>query len=406
MKVLHERCCGLDVHKKSIVACIITPEGKEIRSFGTMTDDLLGLVEWIQSKECTAVAMESTGVYWKPIYNLLEVAEIQAWVVNAQHMRTLPGRKSDVKDAEWIADLMQHGLLKNSYIPSREQRELRELVRYRRSLIEERSREINRVQKVLEGANIKLSSVVSNVMGVASRSLLEGLLQGKKSPEELAQKSIGRLKCQPAELEKALKGMMGNHQRMMISTQLRHIDYLSRVIGELDQEVQSRMAKDQELIDLLDTIPGIGQQSAQQILAEIGTDMDRFPTDAHLVSWAGMAPGQNESAGKRKSSKTRKGNKYLRSTLTEAGKSASRKKNSFFSSMYPRIAARRGKNRATLALGRHILVIAYHIIRNREPYRELGADYHDKQRKQTIVNRSIKKLESLGYTVSIKEQVS
>lgn len=406
MQIVYERCCGLDVHKKVVVACAITPEGKEIQSFGTMTEDLLALVEWIKSKGCTHVAMESTGVYWKPIYNLLELAEIEALVVNAQHIKAVPGRKTDVKDAEWIADLLRHGLLKGSYIPNREQRELRELVRYRRSLINERSREVNRLQKVLEGANIKLASVASDVLGVSGRSMLEALVHGHNDPKLLAELAKGRLKNKRQDLERALRGLVGPHQRMIIAAQLEHIDFLNQQIAQLDEEIEKRMRPFEEDLELLDTIPGVGRRAAEEILAEIGTDMDRFPSAAHLASWAGMSPGNNESAGKRKSGRTRKGNNALRGTLVDAAHAAARTKDTYLSAQHQRIAARRGANRAAVAVGHSILVIAYHVLKKRQPYIELGANYLDERRKQTTINRAVKKLEDLGFKVHLEPSVA
>jgi len=320
MDVLYTHCCGLDVHKKKVVACVIIPDGKEIRTFLTMTEDLMALGDWLKSKGCTHVAMESTASYWKPIYNLLELEGMQVMVVNAKHMKNVPGRKTDVKDAEWIAGLLQHGLLQGSYIPGREQRELRELIRYRRSLIDERAREINRIQKVLEGANIKLSSVASNVLGKSGRAILDAMVLGEESPETLSELAKGKLKNKKSELQKAMQGLMGSHQKLMLETQLKHIDFLDQTIAKLDKEVKERMLPFEEDLELLDTIPGVGRCNAEQILAEVGTDMNQFPSAAHLCSWAGVAPGNNESAGKRKTGKSRKGNQKLRNTLVEAAR--------------------------------------------------------------------------------------
>jgi len=406
MEVIHERCCGLDVHKKTVTACSITPDGKEIRTFGTMTADILELVEWIKSKGCSHVAMESTGVYWKPIYNLLEFEGIETLVVNAKHIKAVPGRKTDVKDAEWIADLLRHGLLRGSYIPSRDQRELRELVRYRKKLIEERSREVSRMQKVLEGANIKLSSVATDIMGVSGRSMIEAIIEGVEDPEVLSKLARGRMKKKKEDLVRALQGLVGPHQKLLLSAQLQHIDFLDQQISQLDQEIERRMRPFEEELELLDTITGVGRRSAESILAEIGTDMDRFPTDAHISSWAGIAPGNNESAGKRKSGRATKGNKHLRATLVEAARAAARTKNSYLSAQYHRIAARRGANRAAVAVAHTILVIAYHILKTRQPYRDLGADYFDRRRKDRTVKQAVKKLESLGYKVSLEEVVA
>ncbi|EJY56432.1 competence protein ComEA helix-hairpin-helix repeat-containing protein [Alicyclobacillus hesperidum URH17-3-68] len=401
MDVVYERCCGLDVHKKTVVGCVLMPETKEVRSFSTMTEDLLEMSDWLRKHGCTHVAMESTASFWKPIYNLLEAEDLQVLVVNAKHMKNVPGRKTDVKDAEWIAGLLRHGLLEASYIPDRGQRELRELIRYRRSLIDERAREVNRVQKVLEGANIKLSSVASNTLGKSGRAMLEAMIQGEQNSEALSGLAKGRLKAKKDDLQKALHGLMGDHQRMMLATQLRHIDYLDEEIARLDDEVKKRMLPFEEDLELLDTIPGVGRRTAEQVLAEIGTNMDQFPSAAHLCSWAGLAPGNNESAGKRKSGKTRKGNQKLRATLVEAARAAARTKNTYLSAQYHRIA-RKGKNRAAVAVAHSILTIVYHMLRRRQPYIELGATYYETRKKDAYVKQTVRKLQSLGFEVVVK----
>ncbi len=406
MEVLIERCCGLDVHKKSITACIITPKEKEIKTFDTMTRNLIELVDWVKQNRCSHVAMESTGDYWKPIYNLLELEDLQPLVVNAQHIKSVPGRKTDVKDAEWIAKLLRHGLIQGSYIPDRDQRELREIIRYRRSIVEERTREVNRLQKVLEGGNIKLSSVASNVLGVSGRDMLEALIKGETDPSVLSNFAQKKLKAKKEQLKLALEGRLGLHQLLMLEKQLSHIDYLNEMISELDEEIEKRMTPFAEDLKLLDSIPGVGKRTAEQILAEIGTDMSRFPTPGHLCSWAGMTPGHDESAGKKKSSKTRKGNKKLRSALIEAARSVSRKKDSYLSAQYHRIAARRGKNRAAVAVGHTILTIVHILLTRKQEYVELGFGYYDQRKRETLINNSIKRLESLGITVSIQEQTA
>jgi transposase len=406
MRIVYQRCCGLDVHKKSVTVCLLTPEGKEIKTFGTMTGDILALIDWLKEKGCTHVAMESTGVYWKPIYNLLEQEDIETLVVNAQHIKAVPGRKTDVKDAEWIAELLQHGLLQGSYIPKREQRELRELVRYRRSLINERNREANRLMKVLEGANIKLSSVASDVLGVSGRAMLQAIIDGTEDPELLANLARGRMKNKKEELMRALHGLIGPHQRLLLAAQLEHIDFLNQQIARLDQEIAERMRPFEEDLELLDTIPGVGRRAAEEILAETGTDINRFPTAAHLASWAGMSPGNNKSAGKNKSGRTTKGNKSLRSTLVNVAHAAARTKDTYLSARYHRIAARRGSNRAAAAVGHTILVIVYHILKSRHSYKELGANYLDRRKVEAIVKQAIKKLETLGYKVSVEEVVA
>lgn len=402
MDVVHERCCGLDVHKKMVVACTLTPEGKEIRSFSTMTENLLEMVDWLQQHRCTHIAMESTASFWKPIYNLLESADFQVLVVNAKHMKNVPGRKTDVKDAEWIASLLRHGLLQASYIPHREQRELRELIRYRRSLIDERAREVNRIQKVLEGANIKLSSVASNTLGKSGRAMLEAMIRGEENAKVLSELAVGRLKAKKDDLNKALNGLMGDHQRTMLAAQLRHLDYLDEEIARMDAEVKERMLPFEEDLELVDTIPGVGRRTAEQILAEIGTDMTQFPSAGHLCSWAGLAPGNNESAGKRKSGATRKGNQKLRAALVEAARAAARTRNTYLSAQYHRIAARRGKNRAAVAVAHSILTIVYHILQRRQPYIELGPTYYEERKKDAVVKQAIRKLQSLSMEVIVK----
>lgn len=405
MEVIYPRCCGLDIHKKTVVACVITPEEKEIRTFSTMTEDILAMVDWIKSKSCTHVAMESTGSYWKPIYNILEIEGLNPMVVNANHIKNVPGRKTDVKDGEWIAGLLQHGLLQGSYIPSREQRELRELIRYRRSLIEERAREINRMQKVLEGANIKLASVTTDILGKSSRAMIEAIINGEEDPAILSELAQKRLKNKKEELKKALNGLIGPHQRLMLKTQLAHIDFLDEQIALLDEEIKRRMFPFEEDLERLDTIPGVGRRTAEHIIAEIGTNMDQFPSAAHLCSWAGVAPGNNESAGKRKSGRTRKGNEKLRSVLVEAARAAAHTKDTYLSAQYHRIAARRGANRAAVAVAHSILTIVYYLLKRKERYNELGVNYYEERKKEAIVKQSIKKLEALGLKVTVENAV-
>jgi transposase len=402
MEVINERCAGLDVHKKTVVACVIIPEGKETRTFSTMTQGLLELADWLGESQVTQVAMESTGVFWKPVYNLLEGLDFTLLVVNARHIKAVPGRKTDVKDAQWIADLLRHGLLRGSYIPDRPQRELRELVRYRRNLVRERSRVINRIQQVLEGANIKLSSVATDISGASGLAMLAQLARGEATPEQLADLARGRLRNKRAELEQALRGLMGTHQRMMLQSQLRHLEFLAQEIEQLDQEVEQRMGPFEEAIQVADAIPGIGPRNAQEILAEIGVDMNRFPTEEHLSSWAKVCPGNNESAGKRKNGHTGYGNPWLRSALVEAAWAAVRTKGSYLSAQYHRLAARRGAKRAILAVAHSILVIIYHLLRDGTTYQDLGGDYFDQRNAQAVVRRSVRRLEGLGYRVTLE----
>ncbi|WP_232318330.1 IS110 family RNA-guided transposase [Salisediminibacterium beveridgei] len=342
----------------------------------------------------THVAMESTGVYWKPIYNLLELeSELKVFVVNAQHIKQVPGRKTDVKDAEWIAELLKHGLLKPSYIPDRPQRELRELVRYRRSLIDERAREANRIQKVLEGANIKLGSVATNILGVSGRLILRDLIHGHTDAKALAQHSKRNLRKKIHLLERSLNGLIGSHQRKMLKTQLEHIEFLEKQIDEITQEIDSRMTPFEEDLERLDSIPGIGRVTAQHLIAEIGTNMDRFASADHLTSWAGLAPGQNESAGKKRSARTRDGNKYLRSALVEAATSATRRKNTYLYAKYQRLKLRRGAKKARIAIARTLLVIVYHLLTKQEMYLEKGAVHYNEKALEVKKQKAIKHLQ-------------
>ena len=401
MEVVYERCCGLDVHKKSVLACVITPEGQEIRRFGTMTKDLLMLADWLAERKVTHVAMESTGVYWKPVFNVLE-DDFELVVANAHHIKVVPGRKTDVKDAEWIADLLRHGLIRGSFIPDRAQRELRELLRYRRRVIQQRTQVVNRIQKVLEGGNVKLSSVASDVVGVSGRAMLEAMVAGEEDPKALAALAKGKLRDKRDALEEALRGLMGSHQRLMLQSQLRHLDFLDQEIARLDEEVSTRTSPFRDIVNRLDEIPGIGPRSAEQILGEIGTDMSRFPTAAHLASWARLCPGNNESAGKHKSGRSGKGNPWLGSTLIEAAQAAARTKDKYLAAQYHRIAPRRGRNRATKAVAHSIIVSIHHMLSNHTSYQELGANYFDNRDHLATVRRSVRRIERLGYTVTLQ----
>lgn len=399
MDVIYRCCCGIDVHKKLIVACLRKGGKSELREFGTMTGEIRELALWLQEAGCEMVAMESTGVYWKPLYNLFELLDINAIVVNAAHMKAVPGRKTDMKDAEWIADLLRHGLLKASFIPGREQRELRDLTRYRKSLIEERSRELNRLQKVLETANIKLSSVLTDTNGKSLRRLLEKIAVNE-APDagETARLIHQSLLPKLNDIMLAMDGITTPLQRALLSQILGHIDELERRIASLDELVERYMAGYAEALAAIDQIPGVGTRSAQVILAEIGTDMSRFPSAEHLCSWAGIAPGNHQSAGKRKSGKTNKGNKTLKSILIQCAKSAKRVKGSYFSAQFNRISARRGKNRAAVAVAHSILTVIYHILKERVPYRDLGSDYYDSIHREHKINGYLKRLHALGWS--------
>lgn len=357
------------------------------------------MANWLTESGCEMVAMESTGVYWKPLYNLFELMDLKAMVVNASHMKALPGRKTDVKDAEWIADLLRHGLLKASFIPSREQRELRELVRYRKSLIEERSRELNRLQKILEGANIKLASVVKDINGVSSRKLLEKIITDDLPDADGVSRLIHkRMLPKLTQIMASIEGIVTPLQRKLLSQVLDHIDDLNQRIMTLDTMVKDYMTEYEAAISAVDELPEIGRRSAEVILAEIGADMSRFPSAAHISSWSGLCPGNHQSAGRRKHGKTRKGNKTLKSTLVECAKSARNVKDSYFSAQYQRIAARRGKNRATVAVAHSMLIAIYHVLKSGVPFRDLGADYYNNFNREHKIRGYLKRLHALGWS--------
>ena len=445
MNVMHERCAGLDVHKRSVTACRMRFVGREaeqeIRTFETTTPGILALSDWLQEWEVSHVAMESTGEYWRPIYNLLE-GTFALLVVNARHVKHVPGRKTDVKDAEWLADLLMHGLLNPSFIPSRSQRALRDLVRYRTKLVQQRAQVINRVQKVLEDANIKLASVTKKVLGVSGRAILEQLLAGETDGVVLAQLARGRLRAKMAELAPALEGAMQDHHRFLLERQLALFDFLSQQIDELSEEIavwmthldeeavagaQAQDAADpipetspethtaqvrpeadtpltyDEAIVLLDGIPGIGRQSAEMILAEIGLDMSRFPSAKHLASWTGIAPGNRESGGKRYSGRTPKGNRWLRAVLVQVAWAAARTKGSYYQAQFQRLVRRRGKKRALVAVGHSILVTIYHMLSRRRPYVELGDDYFDQKQRRITIRHLTRRLEKLGVSVTVND---
>lgn len=408
MNVVYTRCAGLDVHKKTVVAAILVPKGKrawqrETLTFGTMTADLLELSDWLQAYQVTHVAMESTGEYWKPIFNVLE-ANFQVLLVNSQHIRRVPGRKTDVSDAEWIADLLRHGLLKPSFIPPPGQRALRELTRHRTNFVRERMNLANRLQKLLENANIKLASVATDVLGVSGRAMLDALIAGQANPTEMAELAKGRLRDKREQLARALEGHIASHQRFVLTELLCQIDSIDETLARFDEQIAEHLHPWDAAVELLDTIPGVARQTAQVILAEMGTDMSRFPSAAHLSAWAGVAPGNYESAGKRQSGKVRQGNRTLRSALVQAANAAARTKNTYLAAQYHRLAARRGRKKALLAVAHSSLVIAYHVLRRQEPYRELGGDYFDRRRPEVTARRLVKRLEQLGFQVSVEQR--
>jgi transposase len=408
MRVVYQNCAGLDVHKKVIAAAIIAMDAagqwhQEQRTFGTMTVDLLALSDWLAGHQVTHVAMESTGEYWKPVYNILE-ANFQVLLVNAQHLSKVPGRKTDQSDAEWIAELLQCGLLRASFIPPVGQRELRELTRFRSTFVRERATLANRVQKVLESANIKLASVASDVLGVSGRAMLAALIAGEASADMMAELAKGRLREKRSQLTQALQGRVKPHHRFVLTELLCQVDSLDETIARFDEQVQEYCRPFEEAVMLLDTIPGVGRETAEIIVSEIGTDMSHFPSADHLAAWAGVAPGNNESAGRRRSGRTRKGSKPLGAVLNQAAHAAARTKGTYLSSQYHRLAARRGKKKALVAVAHSIIVIAYHLIQRHEPYHELGSDYFDRRRPEATAQRLAKRIERLGFQVTLQPQ--
>jgi transposase len=427
MEVVNARCCGIDVHKRSVTACCLTPgpggrPTAEVRTFETMTDGLLALGDWLERERITHVAMESTGVYWKPIWNLLE-ERFALLLVNAQHIKAVPGRKTDVKDCEWIADLLRHGLLRPSFVPPRPQREFRELTRYRTTLVRERSAEVNRLQKTLEGANIKLAAVASNILGTSSREMLAQVIAGATDGAALAELARGRLRAKRPQLQQALTGPVGPHQRFLLARQLAHIDALEQLIAEVSTEIGQRLhaatgfqppepqapptttvddapATLAAIVQRLQTIPGVGQRAAEILVAEVGVDLQRFPSAAHLASWAGLCPGNHESAGKRRSGRTRRGSPWLRTLLVEAAQAASRTKETALAARFRRLTGRLGYKTALLALAHANLRLVYARLKNGTTYQERGPQIDD-QARDAAIRLGIRRLQALGRAVTV-----
>jgi transposase len=405
MQTLIERGCGLDVHQATVVACLlmVRRDGrvqKQMRTFGTTTRELVGLREWLLSEGCTQVAMESTGVYWKPIYAILEGA-LEIVVANAQHIKKVPGRKTDVKDAEWIADLLCHGLLRSSFVPPKPIRELRDLMRYRRKLVESQAAERNRLLKVLETANIKLANVATDVFGMSGRLMLRALIAGKATPQEMAELAKGLLRKKIPELELALEGKLEEHHRFLLELQLQRLEAAEKDLAALEQRIQQRLEPYAAQLALLDEIPGVDWTLAAVIIAELGVDMSVFGSVSQLASWAGVCPGNNESAGKRKSSRIPKGNVYLKSGLVEAANAAARAKGTYLRDKFFRLKARRGYKRAAVAIAHKILVAIYHMLSQQVSYNDLGDLYLDKLNKHHLTRNLVHRLERLGYTVTL-----
>lgn len=408
MRIVNEICCGLDVHAKTVVACLLTGKQKDVRTFSTMTDDLLRLLDWLSSSQCPIVAIESTGIYWKPVFNILE-SSITVMLVNARHIKAVPGRKTDVKDCEWIADLLQHGLLKGSFIPPLEIRELRELTRYRQSLKGELTRIANRIIKDIESGNIKLRQVASDALGASGRKMLKLLATGETDAEMMASQAQKKLKEKIPELRRALTGQMTPSQRFVLNELLGRYEGLESDIKRVDERIAQEVAAHPEIkdsVDKIDGMPGIGPQNAVDVVSEIGTDMKAFPSQDHLASWAALCPGNNESAGKRHSGKTRQGNPYVRVALVQAAWAATRTKNTYLAAQYHHLVRRLGKKKSLIAVAHSMLVIIYQMLSKNVQYHDLGVDYFERlQNKEVVGNRLIRKLKSLGFSVTVQEHV-
>ncbi len=407
MEVLYEVCAGLDVHARTVVVCVIARGRKTIRTFGTMTEDLLQLLEWLKAGGCTHVAIESTGVYWKPVFNVLEES-MEVMLVNARHVKAVKGKKTDVKDCEWLADLLRHGLLKPSFIPKPSVRALRELTRYREGLVRQQTAISNRIMKLAESGNIKIAQVASRALGASGRAILQQLALGEEDTEKLANLAVGRLREKQEQLQKAVAGRLTETQRWVLRELLTRLDEIESAVSRVNERLERQVVQDPDpfvpkAAELIDTIPGIARSIAQTIISEIGTDMTVFPTDAHLASWAGMCPGNNESAGKRRNSRINAANRYLKAALCEAAWAASRTKNTYLAAQYRRLARRIGKKKALIAVAHTILVIVYHVLSRGTPYQELGGDYFEHVNAQAQKNRLVRKLEALGLKVTVEK---
>ena len=405
MQVMYKKCCGIDVHKMKIVCCLRKGNKQEIREFSAETKELKEIAKWLKENKCEMIAMESTGSFWKPLWNIFEISGLNQILVNAKDMKNVPGKKTDIKDAEWISDLLQHGLLKASYIPDRAQRELREVIKYRQSMIQERTRELNRLQKMLEGANIKVVSKFSKLENKTCRGLIDYILELEENEEIEEEKIRGlinkNVKSSLEEIMIAMEGVVTKIQKELMKLVIEHINDMAERIEEINKVVDKYMSGYEENIKRLEKIPGIGRTSAQVILAEIGQEMNQFPTAGHLASWAGVCPGNNESAGKRRSGKTRKGNKILKSTLVQCANACKRHKDTFYYAQYQRILVRKGKKRATVAVAHSILISIYYMIKYDKEYNELGAQFYNQFNTEKKINSYIRKLHELGVDVHV-----
>jgi transposase len=408
MDTVYRCCAGVDVHLRTCEVCVrrVGPDGKAhsvTRQFRTTTRAILEMAEWLEERGVEMVAMESTGVYWKPLWNLLE-GRVNLMLCNARHVRNVPGRKTDKRDAQWLADLLQHGLLKPSFVPSRRQRFLRDLTRQRRVLADEKTRVVNRIQKVLEDANIKLSSVASDVMGASGRDMIRAIIAGERDPAVLADMARQKLRRKLPELREALCGDVTEHHRFMLQLHMEQIEFIEQKIAELQARIDDAMVEEAKIIERLEKVAGIQKIAAQAILAEIGTDMSRFPTAAHLCSWARLCPGTNESAGKRRRSGTGQGNRWLRAIMAQAAWGAAHTKNSYYSAQFRRLAGRRGKKRALMAVSHSLLVTIYHMLKNDTEYHDLGVDYFDRRQPEQLARSLVRRLEKLGLTVTVESR--
>jgi transposase len=405
MEVLYPHCAGLDVHKDTVVACQRHMANgtvkREVRTFRTTTKDLLALSEWLASQGCTHIAMEATGVYWKPVWHVLSDGDFTLVLANAGHVKNVPGRKTDVNDATWLADLMAHGLIRGSFVPDAQTQELRGLLRTRKQFVRERSSHVQRLQKTLEDANIKLDSVISDIIGRSGRAMVEALIAGERDPDTLAALAHRRIKAPPAALREALRGRVTDHHRFLLQLHLQHIDALDTAISAIDREVDVHVEPFRAAVLLLTTIPGISDLSAQVIRAEIGDDMSRFPTVGHLISWAGLCPKNDESAGKRRSNRMRKGAPWLKTTLIQCAWAAARKNDSYLQAQFYRLRSRRGAKKAIGALAASILTAAYNMLKDGTLYQDLGPDHFDRRAKAIQTRRLITRIQKLGYAVHI-----
>jgi transposase len=406
MEILHQRCAGLDVHKKSVVAAVRITEGSkvitEVKTFATTTAGLLALSEWLSENGCTHVAMEATGVYWKPVWHILSDSEMELTLANAAHVKNLPGRKTDVSDAAWLAELLAHGLIRGSFVPDDQTQEMRVLLRTRKQLGREQGRHIQRIHKTLEDANIKIESELSDMLGKSGRAMLQAIIAGETDPVRLAALAHRGVKSSQAKLQEALRGRVTPQHRFLLKLHLKQIDHLDHAIAAIDSEIEANLKPFRVAVDLVSTAPGIASLSARAIVSEIGIDMSRFPSDEHLLSWAGLCPRNDESTGKRRSTRLRKGAPWLKTMLIQCAWAAKRKKGSYLQAQFLRLRSRRGPQKAICAVAASLLTSIYHMLKDGTPYEDLGADHFVRRSKTTHAQRLVKSLEHLGYAVDLR----